>query len=212
MRRVLDSYVIPWFGSQTSTVGDITYFMVHEWLLILIGRRRGEPEESRAQYVGAVSAIGHPSTSSGASFDHPELTRLTEVARVLNELIRASIGSLLIPTTRRIRWGHANRIALRADHAEATLLAARWSIDPDLGDDPLCDAALVAAGSNCSTSFVSAFSMRFLGAVRAAHRIESPLSDDRERLILATTTSRSPSATSTLGSCQRLGPSGLLYL
>jgi len=101
VRRVLDSYVIPWFGSQTSTVGDITYFMVHEWLLILIGRRRGEPEESRAQYAGAISAIGHPTTTSGASLDHPELTPLTEIARVLNELMRASIGSLLIPTTRR---------------------------------------------------------------------------------------------------------------
>ena len=49
--RVLDSYVIPWIRSQTSTVGDITYFMVHEWLLNLIGRRRGEPEESRARYL-----------------------------------------------------------------------------------------------------------------------------------------------------------------
>lgn len=45
VRRVLDSYVIPWFGPRTSTVGDITYFMVHEWLLMLVGRRRGEPED-----------------------------------------------------------------------------------------------------------------------------------------------------------------------
>ena len=30
MRRILDSYVIPWFGPQTSTVVDVSYFMVHQ--------------------------------------------------------------------------------------------------------------------------------------------------------------------------------------
>ncbi|HEX4863552.1 MAG TPA: hypothetical protein VFV02_05745 [Acidimicrobiales bacterium] len=49
MRRILDSYVIPWFGPQTSTVGDIRYFMVHEWLLTLVGRRRREPEDDRPE-------------------------------------------------------------------------------------------------------------------------------------------------------------------
>src|SRR5580704_18800309 len=39
VRGVLDRYVIPWFGPQTSTVGDITYLMVHEWLLTLVGRQ-----------------------------------------------------------------------------------------------------------------------------------------------------------------------------
>jgi integrase len=43
------------------------------------------------------------------TLDHPELTPLEEVARVLDEIIRGSIGSLLVPTTRRIRWGHSNR-------------------------------------------------------------------------------------------------------
>ena len=79
------------------------------------------------------------------TLDHPEVTPLTEVAGVLDELIRGSIGSLLIPTTRRIRWGHANRVFLRAAHVEATLLAAGWSIDPDGGDDPLCDVRRVAS-------------------------------------------------------------------
>lgn len=73
------------------------------------------------------------------TLDHPEVTPLTEVAGVLDELIRGSIGSLLVPSTRRIRWGHANRVFLRAARVEATLLAAGWSIDPDGGDDPLCD-------------------------------------------------------------------------
>ena len=79
------------------------------------------------------------------TLDHPEVTPLTEVAGVLDELIRGSIGSLLIPSTRRIRWGHANRVFLRAAHVEATLLAAGWSIDPDSGDDPLCDVRRVAS-------------------------------------------------------------------
>jgi hypothetical protein len=47
VRRILRSYVIPWFGRQTNTVGDISYFMVHEWLLTLLGRRRSEPEDDR---------------------------------------------------------------------------------------------------------------------------------------------------------------------
>ena len=45
VRRVLESYVIPWFGPQTNAVGEISYFMVHEWLLTLVGRRRTEPDD-----------------------------------------------------------------------------------------------------------------------------------------------------------------------
>ena len=48
VRGVLDRYVIPWFGPQTSSVGDITYFMVHEWLLTLVGRQRSEPDDHAA--------------------------------------------------------------------------------------------------------------------------------------------------------------------
>ena len=79
------------------------------------------------------------------TLDHPEVTPLTEVAGVLDQLIGGSIGSLLVPSTRRIRWGHANRIFLRAAHVEATLSAAGWLIDPDGGDDPLCDVRRVAS-------------------------------------------------------------------
>lgn len=43
VRRILDSYVVPWFGPQTDTVADITYPMVPEWLLMLVRRRRSEP-------------------------------------------------------------------------------------------------------------------------------------------------------------------------
>jgi hypothetical protein len=48
VRRILDGYVIPWFGPQTTTVGDISYFMVHEWLLNLVGRGRGDLEDGPA--------------------------------------------------------------------------------------------------------------------------------------------------------------------
>lgn len=65
------------------------------------------------------------------TLDHPELTPLAEVARVLDELIRRSIGSLLVPTTRRIHWGHSHRNFHRVAHVEATLMAAGWSTDPD---------------------------------------------------------------------------------
>lgn len=79
------------------------------------------------------------------TLDHPELTPLKGVARVLEQIIRDSIGSLLVPTTRRIRWGHSNRYLRRSAHVEAVLSAAGWMIDPDSSDDPLCDTQRVAS-------------------------------------------------------------------
>jgi hypothetical protein len=79
------------------------------------------------------------------TLDHPELTPLAEVARVLDEIIRGSIGTLLVPTTRRIRWGASNRTLARSAHVEATLGAAGWAVDPDSVDDPLCDTRRVAS-------------------------------------------------------------------
>jgi integrase len=79
------------------------------------------------------------------TLDHPELTPLTDVARVIDELIVGSIGSLLVCTTRRIRWGRSNRNLRRAAHISATLDAAGWSIDPESSEDPLCDYGRVAA-------------------------------------------------------------------
>lgn len=64
---------------------------------------------------------------------------------MLDELIRGSIGSLLVPTTRRIHWGHSHRNFHRVAHVEATLLAAGWSTEPDRCEDPLCDAQRVAS-------------------------------------------------------------------
>lgn len=79
------------------------------------------------------------------TLDHPELVPLHEVARVLDELIRRSIGSLILPTTRRIHWARTNRLFRHAAAVEATLGAAGWMIDPGSADDPLCDTQRVAS-------------------------------------------------------------------
>jgi integrase len=80
------------------------------------------------------------------TLDHPELTPMEEVARVLDRLIRTSIGSLLVPTTRRVWWARSNPLAQRTAHLDATLGAAGWVVDPhDDEEDPLCDARRVAS-------------------------------------------------------------------
>jgi len=58
IRRILDGYVLPWFAPRTTTVGDITYTMVHEWLLALVGRRPGDPDgrERRPRLVTSSAA------------------------------------------------------------------------------------------------------------------------------------------------------------
>jgi hypothetical protein len=77
---------------------------------------------------------------------------LKDLARVLDELIRDSIGSLLVPTTRRIHWGQATRSFRRAAHVAATLDAARWTVDPEGSGDPLCDTERVASELNIARS------------------------------------------------------------
>jgi integrase len=79
------------------------------------------------------------------TLDHTELTPLTDVARVIVELIAGSIGSLLVATTRRIRWRRGSRNSRRLAHISATLDAAGWTVDPDSSDDPLCDSQRIAA-------------------------------------------------------------------
>ncbi len=78
------------------------------------------------------------------TLDHPDVAPLQKVAAVLDEHICVQIGTLMIPTTRRIRWAKKNPIFTRRDHVEATLAAAGWQLDPGGVDDPLCDAPRVA--------------------------------------------------------------------
>ncbi|MHB1924783.1 MAG: hypothetical protein ACYCSJ_08845, partial [Acidimicrobiales bacterium] len=79
------------------------------------------------------------------TLDHPEIAPLIKVAAILDDKIAASIGTLLTPTTRRPHWGKHNPLRDRAEHITATLTNAGWLVDPGSPDDPLCDAARVAA-------------------------------------------------------------------
>jgi len=83
VRGVLDRYVIPWFGPQTASVGDITYFMVHEWLLIQVGRGRSEPDDRppKPQVVGAPRA-------------HKRSLKLAMTAQLLNRAV-TTVGLLV---------------------------------------------------------------------------------------------------------------------
>jgi integrase len=85
VRRIIDGYLVPWFAPRTATIADLSYFMVHDWLLNLIGRDKvAESEATR----------GGPSPqSNGASSGGDELT-LAEAARACG---------VSLPTVRR-RW------------------------------------------------------------------------------------------------------------
>lgn len=79
------------------------------------------------------------------TLDHPEIAPLIKVAAILDDKVTASIGTLLTPTTRHPHWGKHNPLRDRAEHITATLTNAGWMVDPGNPDDPLCDAARVAA-------------------------------------------------------------------
>ncbi len=78
------------------------------------------------------------------TLDHPEVTPLVKVAAALDRQIESSIGSLLAPTTTKMKWGRANPITTRLAHVTATLSAAGWLVEPGNSDDPLCNAKRVA--------------------------------------------------------------------
>jgi integrase len=79
------------------------------------------------------------------TLDHPDVAPLRQIAEVLDQNITATIGSLLVPTSRTVTFGHGNPLAARTDHVEATLAAAGWLVDPGNPDDPFCDTQRVAA-------------------------------------------------------------------
>jgi integrase len=79
------------------------------------------------------------------TLDHPDVAPLRQVAEILDANIEKTIGSLLVPTTRKIRWGPDNPLRARADHVGATLAAAGWHVEPGAPEDPLCPAERVAA-------------------------------------------------------------------
>jgi hypothetical protein len=90
IRGVLDTYMIPSSGPQTKTMGDTTYFMVHEWILMLVGRQPREETDThpKASEV-ADSKIGgeHIGTSgpwapeSALSLVERDLTQSRPIGR-----------------------------------------------------------------------------------------------------------------------------------
>lgn len=58
VRWILSRYVNPWFGPQTSTIGDVTYFMVHAWLMRLAGRHLVNTRAGGLERGGVVQPVG----------------------------------------------------------------------------------------------------------------------------------------------------------
>ncbi len=79
------------------------------------------------------------------TLDHPDVAPLAKVAAMLDDKIASSIGTLIVPTTRRVSWGQDHPLLARSDHVDATLGAAGWLVDPGDPNDPCCDARRVAA-------------------------------------------------------------------
>jgi integrase len=48
VRRLIEGYIVPWFGPRTATVADVSYPMAHEWLLDLAGRQALAPGRALA--------------------------------------------------------------------------------------------------------------------------------------------------------------------
>ena len=58
VRWILSRYVNPWFGPQTSTIGEVTYFMVHAWLMRLAGRPLVDTRAGGLGSGGVVQPVG----------------------------------------------------------------------------------------------------------------------------------------------------------
>ncbi|MHB1929824.1 MAG: hypothetical protein ACYCUG_10470 [Acidimicrobiales bacterium] len=79
------------------------------------------------------------------TLDHPDVAPLRQVATILDANIEKTIASLLVPTTRKIRWGTDHPLRARVNHVDATLAAVGWQVEPGAPDDPLCGPERVAA-------------------------------------------------------------------
>jgi integrase len=73
VRRIVDRYLVPWFAPRTATIADLSYFMVHDWLLHLIGRD---------QAVEQSPASGDPASRPSAARGGGDELTLAEAARV----------------------------------------------------------------------------------------------------------------------------------
>ena len=83
VRRIVEAYVVPWFAPRTETVADVTYSMVHDWLLHLVGR----PDKS-----GSTPSGGPPPRSTTG-----------DTAKEVSLQEAAALCGVSVPTMRR-RW------------------------------------------------------------------------------------------------------------
>ena len=103
----------------------------------------GIPDAVRRRFMGhraADDVYGRIYT-----LDHPELAPMVDVAHAIDAMIDESIGTLLVPTTRRVHWAHAHPNRQRAQDMRATVDAAGWTVDLGTVEDPLCDTGRVAS-------------------------------------------------------------------
>ena len=79
------------------------------------------------------------------TLDHPELAPMVNVAAAIDAMVDDTIGSLLVPTTKRVQaagsWSHRRRMA----QAQAVVDAVGWTDEGGERDDPLCDTVRVAS-------------------------------------------------------------------
>lgn len=57
VRWILSRYVLPWFVPQTDSIGDVTYFTVHAWLLRLAGRPRSDPARDASEDCDGLQSV-----------------------------------------------------------------------------------------------------------------------------------------------------------
>jgi integrase len=86
VRRIVEAYLVPWFAPRTETIADVTYYMVHEWLLHLVGRAASNGSNGSTAPGSAGAAPADPDLSKEVS--------LQEAARLCG---------VSVPTMRR-RW------------------------------------------------------------------------------------------------------------
>lgn len=108
-----------------------------------IAWRQGIHDTVRRRFMGhraADDVYGRVYT-----LDHPELAPMVDVAAAIDAMIDGTVGSLLVPTTKRVQaagvWSHRRQMA----QAQAVVDAVGWTIEPGTVEDPWCDTTRVAS-------------------------------------------------------------------
>jgi hypothetical protein len=131
-------------GLSSSDLGfRVSPHLLRKSIATDIAWHAGIPDAVRRRFMGhraADDVYGRIYT-----LDHPELAPMVDVAHAIDDMIGESIGTLLVPTTRRVHWAHAHPNCQRAEDMRATVDAAGWTVDPGRADDPLCDTRRVAS-------------------------------------------------------------------